>query len=155
MVEQILTDLQKAQPDWSIALLRYFNPVGAHPSGDMGEDPQGIPNNLMPYIAQVAVGRRDSLAIFGNDYPTEDGTGVRDYIHVMDLADGHVVAMEKLANKPGVHIYNLGAGVGSSVLDVVNAFSKACGKPVNYHLHRVAKATFRPTGRTPAKPTVN
>ncbi len=133
MVEQILTDLQKAQPDWSIALLRYFNPVGAHPSGDMGEDPQGIPNNLMPYIAQVAVGRRDSLAIFGNDYPTEDGTGVRDYIHVMDLADGHVVAMEKLANKPGVHIYNLGAGVGSSVLDVVNAFSKACGKPVNYH----------------------
>ena len=133
MVEQILTDLQKAQPDWSIALLRYFNPVGAHPSGDMGEDPQGIPNNLMPYIAQVAVGRRDSLAIFGNDYPTEDGTGVRDYIHVMDLADGHVVAMEKLANKPGVHIYNLGAGVGNSVLDVVNAFSKACGKPVNYH----------------------
>ena len=133
MVEQILTDLQKAQPDWSIALLRYFNPVGAHPSGDMGEDPQGIPNNLMPYIAQVAVGRRDSLAIFGNDYPTEDGTGVRDYIHVMDLADGPVVAMEKLANKPGVHIYNLGAGVGNSVLDVVNAFSKACGKPVNYH----------------------
>ncbi len=115
------------------ALLRYFNPVGAHPSGDMGEDPQGIPNNLMPYIAQVAVGRRESLAIFGNDYPTEDGTGVRDYIHVMDLADGHVAAMEKLADKAGVHIYNLGAGVGSSVLDVVNAFSKACGKPINYH----------------------
>ncbi len=133
MVEQILTDLQKAQPDWSVALLRYFNPVGAHPSGDMGEDPQGIPNNLMPYIAQVAVGRRDSLAIFGNDYPTEDGTGVRDYIHVMDLADGHVAAMQALEGKPGVHIYNLGAGVGSSVLDVVNAFSKACGKPVNYH----------------------
>nr|CAB3504755.1 unnamed protein product [Digitaria exilis] len=133
MVEQILTDLQKAQPEWSIALLRYFNPVGAHPSGDMGEDPQGIPNNLMPYIAQVAVGRRESLAIFGNDYPTEDGTGVRDYIHVMDLADGHVAAMQQLADKPGVHIYNLGAGIGSSVLDVVNAFSKACGKPVNYH----------------------
>lgn len=133
MVEQLLTDLQKAQPEWSIALLRYFNPVGAHPSGDMGEDPQGIPNNLMPYIAQVAVGRRESLAVFGNDYPTEDGTGVRDYIHVMDLADGHVVAMEKLADKSGVHIYNLGAGVGSSVLDVVNAFSKACGKPINYH----------------------
>ncbi len=109
MVEQILTDLQKAQPEWSIALLRYFNPVGAHPSGDMGEDPQGIPNNLMPYIAQVAVGRRESLAIFGNDYPTEDGTAVRDYIHVMDLADGHVAAMEKLADKAGVHIYNLGA----------------------------------------------
>lgn len=121
----------------------------------MGEDPQGIPNNLMPYIARVAVGRRDSLAIFGNDYPTEDGTGVRDYIHVMDLADGHVVAMEKLANKRGVHIYNLGAGVGGSVLDVVNAFSKACGKPVNYHFAPRRGATFRPTGRTPAKPTVN
>ncbi|XTZ37184.1 UDP-glucose 4-epimerase GalE [Salmonella enterica] len=133
MVEQILNDLQKAQPDWSIALLRYFNPVGAHPSGDMGEDPQGIPNNLMPYIAQVAVGRRESLAIFGNDYPTHDGTGVRDYIHVMDLADGHVVAMQQLAGKPGVHIYNLGAGVGSSVLDVVNAFSKACGKEIAWH----------------------
>ncbi len=110
----------------------------------MGEDPQGIPNNLMPYIARVAVGRRDSLAIFGNDYPTEDGTGVRDYIHVMDLADGHVVAMEKLANKPGVHIYNLGAGVGSSVLDVVNAFSKACGKPVNYHFCTTSRG--RPSG---------
>ncbi len=133
MVEQILEDLQKAAPEWSIALLRYFNPVGAHPSGDMGEDPQGIPNNLMPYIAQVAVGRRESLAIFGNDYDTADGTGVRDYIHVMDLADGHVAAMQKLAGKAGVHIYNLGAGVGSSVLDVVNAFSQACGKPVAHH----------------------
>lgn len=133
MVEQILTDLQKAQPEWSIALLRYFNPVGAHPSGEMGEDPQGIPNNLMPYIAQVAVGRRESLSVFGNDYPTEDGTGVRDYIHVMDLADGHVAAMQQLAGKPGVHIYNLGAGVGSSVLDVINAFSKACGKPIAWH----------------------
>ena len=131
--EQILRDVHVADPSWTIVLLRYFNPVGAHPSGDMGEDPQGIPNNLMPYIAQVAVGRRDSLAVFGNDYPTEDGTGVRDYIHVMDLADGHVAAMEKLADKAGVHIYNLGAGVGSSVLDVVNAFSKACGKPINYH----------------------
>lgn len=133
MVEQILTDLQTAHPEFSVALLRYFNPVGAHPSGDMGEDPQGIPNNLMPYIAQVAVGRRESLSVFGNDYPTEDGTAVRDYIHVMDLADGHVAAMQHLAGKPGVHIYNLGAGVGSSVLDVVNAFSRACGKPVNYH----------------------
>ena len=133
MMERIITDVAHAQPDLRYAMLRYFNPVGAHPSGDMGEDPQGIPNNLMPYIAQVAVGRRDSLAIFGNDYPTEDGTGVRDYIHVMDLADGHVAAMQQLADKPGVHIYNLGAGVGSSVLDVVNAFSKACGKPVNYH----------------------
>ena len=131
--EQILRDVHVADDSWTVVILRYFNPVGAHPSGDMGEDPQGIPNNLMPYIAQVAVGRRESLAIFGNDYPTEDGTGVRDYIHVMDLADGHVAAMEKLADKAGVHIYNLGAGVGSSVLDVVNAFSKACGKPINYH----------------------
>ncbi|WP_367298776.1 UDP-glucose 4-epimerase GalE [Hafnia alvei] len=133
MVEQILEDLHRADPEWSVSLLRYFNPVGAHPSGLMGEDPQGIPNNLMPYIAQVAVGRRDSLAIFGNDYPTEDGTGVRDYIHVVDLADGHLAALNVMTNKPGVHIYNLGAGVGYSVLQVVNAFSKACGKPVNYH----------------------
>lgn len=133
MVEEILQDLQRSEPDWSITLLRYFNPVGAHSSGLMGEDPQGLPNNLMPYIAQVAVGRRESLSIFGNDYPTKDGTGVRDYIHVMDLADGHIAAMKTLHNKAGVHIYNLGAGVGHSVLDVVHAFSKACGNPVNYH----------------------
>jgi len=133
MVEDILTDLQRAQPGWSVALLRYFNPVGAHASGEMGEDPQGIPNNLMPYIAQVAVGRRESLSIFGNDYSTKDGTGVRDYIHVMDLADGHIAAMEKLFGKPGVHTFNLGSGQGHSVLEVVNAFSQACGKPVNYH----------------------
>lgn len=133
MVEQMASDLQTAMQGWSVALLRYFNPVGAHPSGDMGEDPQGVPNNLMPFIAQVAVGRRESLAIYGNDYPTKDGTGVRDYVHVMDLADGHVAAMEQLAGKAGVHIYNLGAGVGSSVLEVVNAFSNAAGKPVNYH----------------------
>ena len=133
MVERLIKDFARSAPDWSLTLLRYFNPVGAHPSGLMGEDPQGIPNNLMPYIAQVAVGRRDSLAIFGNDYPTEDGTGVRDYIHVVDLADGHLAALNVMTNKPGVHIYNLGAGVGYSVLQVVNAFSKACGKPVNYH----------------------
>jgi UDP-glucose 4-epimerase len=133
MVEQILEDLQRAEPEWSIALLRYFNPVGAHPSGDMGEDPQGTPNNLMPFIAQVAVGRRPSLAIYGNDYPTHDGTGVRDYIHVMDLADGHVAALRALQNKAGCHIYNLGAGIGHSVLDVVNAFSKACGHAISYH----------------------
>jgi len=133
MVEEILTDLQRANPGFSIALLRYFNPVGAHPSGEMGEDPQGIPNNLMPYIAQVAVGRRESLAIFGNDYQTPDGTGVRDYIHVLDLADGHIAAMEKLFDKPGVHTFNLGSGQGHSVLEVVNAFSQACGKPINYH----------------------
>jgi UDP-glucose 4-epimerase len=116
-----------------MTLLRYFNPVGAHPSGLMGEDPQGVPNNLMPFIAQVAVGRRESVSIFGNDYPTPDGTGVRDYIHVVDLADGHIAAMKHLSDKAGVHIYNLGAGFGHSVLEVVNAFSKACGKPVKYH----------------------
>ncbi|MEA9390530.1 UDP-glucose 4-epimerase GalE [Acerihabitans sp. TG2] len=133
MVEQILQDLQRAEPEWSITLLRYFNPVGAHPSGDMGEDPQGIPNNLMPFIAQVAVGRRPSLTIFGNDFPTPDGTGVRDYIHVMDLADGHVAALKMMRDKTGTHIYNLGAGVGHSVLDVVAAFGKACGTPIPYH----------------------
>lgn len=133
MIEQILADVQHACPQWSMALLRYFNPAGAHPSGDMGEDPQGIPNNLMPFIAQLAVGRRPSLAIFGNDFPTPDGTGVRDYIHVMDLADGHVAALKALQDKSGTHIYNLGAGVGHSVLDVVKAFSNACGKPVPYH----------------------
>ncbi|KAA8999879.1 UDP-glucose 4-epimerase GalE [Affinibrenneria salicis] len=133
MVEQILQDVQRADAGWSITLLRYFNPVGAHPSGEMGEDPQGIPNNLMPYIAQVAVGRRESLAIFGNDYPTEDGTGVRDYIHVVDLADGHIAAMKALHNRPGVHIYNLGAGIGYSVLQVVDSFSRACGKALPWH----------------------
>ncbi|WP_145494034.1 UDP-glucose 4-epimerase GalE [Yersinia massiliensis] len=133
MVEQILQDVQLADPEWNMTILRYFNPVGAHPSGLMGEDPQGIPNNLMPFIAQVAVGRRESLAIFGNDYPTPDGTGVRDYIHVVDLADGHVAAMKQLHNQPGVHIFNLGAGIGSSVLQVVEAFTKACGKPLAYH----------------------
>lgn len=132
MVEQCLTDLQRAEPDWCISLLRYFNPVGAHPSGLMGEDPQGIPNNLMPYIAQVAVGRRDSLTVFGNDYPTSDGTGVRDYIHVVDLADGHVAALKYRTDTTSVHIYNLGSGQGNSVLDVINAFSQACGKPINY-----------------------
>lgn len=133
MVEQILQDVQLADPEWNMTILRYFNPVGAHPSGLMGEDPQGIPNNLMPFIAQVAVGRRESLAIFGNDYPTPDGTGVRDYIHVVDLADGHVAAMKQLHNQPGVHIFNLGAGIGSIVLQVVEAFTKACGKPLAYH----------------------
>jgi UDP-glucose 4-epimerase len=132
MAEQILQDLQRAEPDWSITLLRYFNPVGAHPSGEMGEDPQGIPNNLMPFIAQVAVGRRPSLTIFGNDFPTPDGTGVRDYIHVVDLADGHVAALNALRNKAGTHIYNLGSGVGHSVMEVVNAFSKACGREIPY-----------------------
>ncbi|KJY85026.1 UDP-galactose-4-epimerase [Vibrio galatheae] len=134
MVEECLSDLFNAEPDWSITLLRYFNPVGAHPSGIMGEDPQGIPNNLMPFIAQVAVGRRDKLSVFGNDYPTPDGTGVRDYIHVMDLADGHIVALKAVGETAGLHIYNLGAGRGSSVLEMVDAFANACGNPVPYEL---------------------
>ena len=133
VMEQLIQDWCTARPEASAVLLRYFNPVGAHPSGRIGEDPRGEPNNLMPYIAQVAVGRRDFLRIYGDDYPTPDGTGVRDYIHVVDLADGHVAAMKKLHNQPGVHIFNLGAGVGSSVLQVVEAFSKACGKPLAYH----------------------
>ncbi len=134
MVEECLSDLFNAENDWSITLLRYFNPVGAHPSGTMGEDPQGIPNNLMPFIAQVAVGRREKLSVFGNDYPTPDGTGVRDYIHVMDLADGHIAALKSVGDKAGLHIYNLGTGKGSSVLDMVEAFALACGKPVPYEL---------------------
>lgn len=134
MVEQCLADLVVAEPEWSITLLRYFNPVGAHPSGTMGEDPQGIPNNLMPFIAQVAVGRREKLAVFGNDYATPDGTGVRDDIHVMDLADGHIAALQVVGTQAGLHIYNLGTGKGSSVLDMVNAFSQACGKAVPYEI---------------------
>ncbi|PMI78608.1 UDP-glucose 4-epimerase GalE, partial [Vibrio splendidus] len=134
MVEECLTDFQKANPDWSITLLRYFNPVGSHPSGELGEDPQGIPNNLMPFVSQVAVGRREFLSVFGSDYPTKDGTGVRDYIHVMDLSDGHIAALEKVGRKDGLHIYNLGTGNGSSVLDMVKAFEKASGKQVPYKL---------------------
>ncbi len=134
MVEQCLSDLFQAENDWSITLLRYFNPVGAHPSGTMGEDPQGIPNNLMPFIAQVAVGRREKLSVFGDDYSTPDGTGVRDYIHVMDLADGHIAALKAAGEKAGLHIYNLGTGKGSSVLEMVEAFGKACGKPVPYEI---------------------
>ena len=134
MVEECFSDLFDAENDWSITLLRYFNPVGAHPSGTMGEDPQGIPNNLMPFIAQVAVGRRESLSVFGNDYPTPDGTGVRDYIHVMDLADGHIAALTAVGAKPGLHIYNLGTGKGSSVLEMINAFAQASGQPVPYQV---------------------
>ncbi|MCG3758432.1 UDP-glucose 4-epimerase GalE [Vibrio cincinnatiensis] len=134
MVEQCLSDLFVAEKDWSITLLRYFNPVGAHPSGSMGEDPQGIPNNLMPFIAQVAVGRREKLSVFGDDYATPDGTGVRDYIHVMDLADGHIAALNTVGKKAGLHVYNLGTGKGSSVLEMIAAFSDACGKPVSYEV---------------------
>ncbi len=134
MIEEILRDLAIADPDWDIAILRYFNPVGAHESGLIGEDPQGIPNNLMPYIAQVAVGKRDYIHVFGSDYDTPDGTGVRDYIHVVDLADGHLCALEKLFSKSGVVTYNLGTGTGYSVLDMIKAFSKACGRDLPYKL---------------------
>ncbi len=131
-IEQILRDLYVSDNRFNIAILRYFNPIGAHPSGLMGEDPNGIPNNLAPYITQVMVGKRDHLNIFGNDYPTEDGTCIRDYIHVCDLAYGHVCAIKKLEENPGVVTYNLGTGKGSSVLDVLHAFEKAYGKPIKY-----------------------
>ena len=134
MLEQILTDLHVADPEWNVVLLRYFNPIGAHKSGRIGEDPKGIPNNLVPFIAQVAVGKRDCLGVFGDDYPTHDGTGVRDYIHVVDLAIGHVKALKKIEEKAGVKVYNLGTGNGYSVLDVVKAYEKACGKPIKYEI---------------------
>jgi UDP-glucose 4-epimerase len=130
MIEDILRDLHTADAAWNISLLRYFNPVGAHASGRIGEDPNGIPNNLMPYISQVAVGRLEQLSVFGNDYPTSDGTGVRDYIHVVDLAKGHLRALEKLEEQPGVVTYNLGTGQGYSVLEMIRAFEKASGKKV-------------------------
>lgn len=132
MVEECLTDIQLAYPEMSITLLRYFNPVGSHKSGTMGEDPQGIPNNLMPFISQVAVGRREFLSVFGDDYPTVDGTGVRDYIHVVDLADGHLAALNYKGSEAGLHIYNLGTGNGSSVIQMIDAFSKASGVEVAY-----------------------
>ena len=130
--ERILTDCCKADPELNVALLRYFNPIGAHPSGLIGEDPNGIPNNLVPYIAKVAVGKLEKVHVYGNDYPTPDGTGVRDYIHVVDLARGHVAAVRKLQQKPGLFICNLGTGHGYSVLDVIHAFEKACGKKLPY-----------------------
>ena len=131
-IERILQDLQKAQQDLSITILRYFNPIGAHESGEIGEDPNGIPNNLLPYISQVAVGKLDKLHIFGDDWPTKDGTGVRDYIHVVDLALGHIKALEHCKGKAGVHTYNLGTGRGYSVLEVLRAFEKSCGKCIPY-----------------------
>lgn len=134
MIEEILRDLHTADPRWNVVLLRYFNPVGAHESGRIGEDPNGIPNNLMPYIAQVAVGKLPELAVFGNDYPTPDGTGVRDYIHVVDLALGHLRALEKLKQDPGVAVYNLGTGRGYSVLEMVAAFARASGRSIPYRI---------------------
>lgn len=134
MLEQILSDIQKADNEWNVILLRYFNPIGAHKSGTMGENPNGIPNNLMPYVTQVAVGKRDHLTVFGNDYDTHDGTGVRDYIHVVDLAKGHVKALKKIEEKAGLKIYNLGTGVGYSVLDIVKNFEEATGVKVPYEI---------------------
>lgn len=132
MVEDMLRDLAASDPRWRIAILRYFNPVGAHDSGLIGEDPNGIPNNLLPYIAQVSVGKLPELAVFGSDYPTHDGTGVRDYIHVVDLAEGHLSALDALETRTGAHVWNLGTGQGYSVLDMVRAFEDASGKPVPY-----------------------
>ena len=135
MIEQIITDLVRAEPAWTASLLRYFNPVGAHESGTLGEDPQGIPNNLMPYIAQVAVGRREHLNVYGDNWPTPDGTGVRDYVHVVDLAEGHLAALAHGAARPGLHVFNLGTGRGHSVLEVLAAFGRACGHALP---HRIA-----------------
>ena len=132
MIERILTDYQKANPSFNIALLRYFNPIGAHKSGLLGEDPNGIPNNLLPFVTQVAIGKREKLNVFGNDYPTEDGTCIRDYIHVCDLAEGHVATLKRLAQKPGLVIYNLGTGKGTSVLGVIHAFEEATGVKVPF-----------------------
>lgn len=132
MIEQILQDLYVSDPHWNIVILRYFNPIGAHESGLIGEDPKGVPNNLVPYIAQVAVGKRECLGVFGDDYKTEDGTGVRDYIHVVDLAKGHLAALKKLTPGSGVNIYNLGTGTGNSVMDVLHAYERACGREIPY-----------------------
>jgi UDP-glucose 4-epimerase len=134
MIEHILSDIYRSEKDWNVILLRYFNPVGAHPSGKIGEDPRGVPNNLAPYITQVAVGILRELQVFGNDYETPDGTGVRDYIHVVDLAQGHLRALETLSANPGLQVYNLGTGRGCSVLKMVAAFEKAVGKPIPYRI---------------------
>lgn len=134
MLEEVLKDVHHADPEWNVVLLRYFNPIGAHPSGKIGEDPNGIPNNLMPYITQVAVGKREELGVFGNDYDTPDGTGVRDYIHVCDLAAGHVCALKAIERNCGLAVYNLGTGHGYSVLDVVKAFEKANGIKIKYSI---------------------
>lgn len=134
VIEDMLRDIYAADSTWNIALLRYFNPIGAHESGEIGEDPQGIPNNLLPYVAKVAVGELECINVFGDDYDTPDGTGVRDYIHVVDLATGHIKALEKLATNPGIVTYNLGTGIGYSVLDIIHNFEKACGKTLPYKI---------------------
>ncbi len=151
MVEDILRDLHKSDDSWNIALLRYFNPVGAHESGQIGEDPSGIPNNLMPFVAQVAVGKREKLAVFGNDYPTPDGTGVRDYIHVDDLASGHLAAIRALNNQGGLITVNLGTGRGYSVLEMIRAFEKASGKPVAFEITNRRPGDIAACYASPAK----
>jgi len=134
ITEDMLRDIYKSDPDWNIALLRYFNPIGAHESGEIGENPHGIPNNLLPYVAKVAAGQLECVNVFSDDYDTPDGTGVRDYIHIQDLATGHIKALEKLAKKPGLVTYNLGTGVGYSVLDIIHNFEKACGREIPYKI---------------------
>ncbi|MBW3666921.1 MAG: UDP-glucose 4-epimerase GalE [Actinobacteria bacterium] len=133
-MERVLADLQAARSGWSVSLLRYFNPVGAHPSGQLGEDPSGVPNNLMPYVARVAAGRLPKVEVFGGDYPTPDGTGVRDYVHVVDLAEGHIAALDRHHGDPGVHVYNLGTGRGHSVLEVIKAYEEESGRPIPYEI---------------------
>ena len=151
MQEQILTDIHTADPEWNVILLRYFNPIGAHKSGLIGEDPKGIPNNLLPYVAQVAIGKLPEINVFGNDYDTPDGTGVREYIHVVDIARGHVKAIERFAKKDGVFICNLGTGHGYSVLDVIHAFEKACGKELPYVIRERRPGDIATCYSSPAK----
>ena len=151
MLEQVLMDIHRADPEWNVTLLRYFTPIGAHKSGLIGEDPKGIPNNLLPYVAQVAIGKLKCVGVFGNDYDTPDGTGVRDYIHVVDLARGHVKALEKFKENKGVLIYNLGTGHGYSVLQVIAAFSKACGKEIPYEIKPRRAGDIATCYCTPAK----
>ena len=134
MLEEILTDIYKADSEWNVVLLRYFNPIGAHESGDLGENPNGIPNNLLPYVTQVAVGKLEQVQVFGDDYDTEDGTGVRDYIHVVDLAKGHVAALKKIQKGSGLNVYNLGTGKGYSVLEIIQNMEKAVGRPIPYRI---------------------
>jgi UDP-glucose 4-epimerase len=153
MAEEILQDMALADPGWSVSLLRYFNPVGAHPSGLMGEDPQGVPNNLLPFIAQVAVGRRAFLTVYGNDYPTPDGTGQRDYIHVLDVADAHIAALKHALNFRGAHIFNLGTGQGHSVLEMLAAFELACGHPLAYKVAARRPGDVAACWASPAKAT--
>ena len=151
MVELVLGDLAASDPRWRVALLRYFNPIGAHESGQIGEDPSGTPNNLLPYITQVAVGKLPELQVFGNDYPTDDGTGVRDYIHVVDLAEGHLAALKALRGRKGIHTWNLGTGRGYSVLQMIKAFETASGQSIPYHIAKRRPGDIATCYANPAK----